>query len=196
MRQPLDHLRSRKKPVWRKFPIVFDSQQAQEAQDAMINAVSKRNAADLRPGDQRLLTIAEEAEEEAERLRAAVLENSAWFIARSLGPDAYEELQHKHPPTEAQRKEARKEGVQGNLAWNPDTFPRALIPLCVWTIVYDEETGEEVEEQLTEEYVKEMYEGTDWNMAECNAVLQAAIDVNQTRRVVDAGNGFGQMRRS
>lgn len=196
MKQPLDHLRSRKKPVWRKLPIALDSLQAEESQQATIEAIGKRDTADKRPGDQRLLQLAEEAEERAEKLREEVLENSAWFIVRSLGPAAYEELQNEHPPTDQQRKDARKEGVQGQLAWNPDTFPRALIPRCVWVIATDEETGEEVEEQLTEEYVKEMYEGDDWNLAECNALLQAAVDVNQTRRVIDAGNAFGRTRRS
>lgn len=200
MKQPLDHLRSRKKPVSRRLPIALDSEQAERAALARAHAVMKREQAEKRvagkmqllPDDQRLLREADEAEEEADRLAEGVLENSAWFVIRSLGPNRYEELQAQHPPTDKQRKEAREDGVLGNLGWNPDTFPIAIIAACCYAI--DPETQDE--EQLTEDYVKEMYEGDDWNLAECNALLEAALAVNQQRRVVDQGNGFGRTRRS
>jgi hypothetical protein len=195
-KQPLDHLRSRKKPVFKRVPIAYDSQQAEEATLAEQRAFMRRESAKARPQDQRLLIEAEEAEEEAEKLQDAVLENSAWFMVRSLGPKEYEEMQGRHTPTEEQRKNARRDGVQGVLGWNPDTFPLELIPACCFFIHTDDDTGEETEEQLTPEFVKEMYEGTDWNLAECNALLSAAVEVNQTRRVVDQGNASRRTRRS
>lgn len=195
MKQPLDHLRSRKKPVSRRVPIALDSEQADAAAAATLQAFAKRQVSDNNPGDRRLLTEAEEAEERADELNEQVRNNSAWFVVKSLGPNRYEELQAQHPPTEKQRKDARKEQL-GTLAWNPDTFPLDLLPACVHYVADLDDEGHDVLEQLSPEYVKDMYEGDDWNLGEVNALLQAAVEVNQNRRVVDMGNGFGRTRRS
>lgn len=195
MKQPLDHLRSRKRPVTKRYSVALDSDVA----DAYIEAKEAYEAARAKserlPRELGLLHVADEAEtlmrERLDDLEAA----SAWFICRSIGVNAYEDLVNQHLPTEEQRKKARQEG-HGELGWNPDTFPAALIERCTSYVVGVNDDGEEILESLTAEFVKELFEDDRWNTAEVMGLVAAAIEVNSARRIVDMGNGFGRRGRS
>lgn len=202
MRQPLDHLRSRKKPVTRKVWISLDSDTADDLYAALDRLADLKDRRDKSPRDADLQARVSEAEEEVERLRVIARENSAAFVARSLGRTEFEELQNAYPATEIQQKKAKKDGI-GALGFNPDTFPPALILASV-QYVCDTDTDEDgkthdVLEPLTEEFVAEIWDGTEegadsvWNSAEVMGLFTAAYEVNQSRRVLDLGNGSRQM---
>lgn len=189
-KQPLDRLRSRKKPVSKRVPI-FDTELADTADQLRTAAANARERSNRAPGDQALQAAAQDAEEEASRALDAAVQGAEWFVVRSLSPRAYEELVNQHPATSDQLKDARKQGMM-QLAWNPDTFPDALLASCV--SYEDAETGELG--PLDESFVKEMHESDEWNSAEIGALVQAAVEVNSVRRVVDVGKGSRQTRSS
>lgn len=190
-KQPLDRLRSRKKPVSRRIPIVTDSDLAEEMERTRVEAVAARERSDRTPGDERLRALADEADIDAETAHDAALESAVWFVAHSLSPRVFEELCNQHPPTPDQIKDARK--LLGNqfarLRWNVETFQPSLIEACVSFVERDDESGEETITPLDEAFVKEMYEGEDWNSAELGALFDLALEVNSKRRVVEAGKG-------
>lgn len=196
MKAPLDHLRSRKKPVSKRVPIALDTDIADAYYDTKERAMAARGKADSRPADVKAQLRAEELEEETEARLQELHTNSAWFLCRSVGVNAYEDLLAAHVPTEEQRKRARKDG-QGELGWNPDTFPPAiLVACCSYVATPETPDAPETLEPLTEEFVKELFESPDWNQAEVMGLVMGAIEVNSVRRVVDMGNASGQRRRS
>lgn len=197
MRQPLDHLRSHKQPVTRTVWIPLDNDAAAELHQAEQELTRLRIAVESRPKDTGLTQRLEEQQETVERLREELRgdpDRMAKFIARSLGRREFEDLQNAHTATPEQRKAAKKDGV-GELSWNPDTFPPALIEACCFYATWDDEVGEEALEPLPADFVKEMWDGTDdqgvarWNHAEAMSLFTAAYEANNTRRVVDLGNG-------
>lgn len=195
MKQPLDHLRSRKKPVTKRYSIALDSDVADAYTEARDKFHELKARAERLPKDTRLLYEADQAETlMRERLEDLETE-SAWFLCRSIGVNAYEDLVNQHLPTEEQRKKARAEG-HGELGWNPDTFPPALLEVCASYVADYDEDGNEVLEPLTSSFVKELFEDDRWNQAEVMGLVAAAIEVNSLRRVVDMGNGSGRRRRS
>lgn len=185
---PLDHLRSRKNPSYRRISISFDSS-FESNRDEVRSRVTQlelrpRVGRQLDPGEQIELSSLKDELEEAERL---LQENSATFHVTSLGPTRYEELTSEHPPTPEQRKEAKRDG--NILAWNQDTFPYALLAEAAHYVYVDEDTGEERLEVLGEEFVKEMREGDQWSQGEIMQLVQIAVDVNSAfRRVGGVGN--------
>jgi hypothetical protein len=189
-KQPLDRLRSRKKPVSKRVPI-FDTELADRSEQLRQVAADARERSNRSPGDAALQAAAQDAEEDAVRALDEAVQSADWFVVRSLSPRAYEDLANAHPPTSDQLKDARKQGLM-QLAWNPDTFPDALLASCV--SYEDSETGEQA--QLDESFVKEMHESDDWNAAEIGALVQAAVEVNSVRRVVDVGKGSRLTRSS
>lgn len=189
-KQPLDRLRSRKKPVSKRVPI-FDTELADAAEQLRHHAVEARARADSHPADNAMRMAADEAEAEAARANDDAVQSADWFVVRSLSPRAYEDLSNAHPPTTDQLKDARRQGMM-QLAWNPDTFPDALLAACV--SYEDSETGETA--QLDDAFVKEMHESDDWNAAEIGALVQAAVEVNSVRRVVEVGKGSRLTRSS
>lgn len=197
MKQPLDHLRSRKKPTSTRVEICLDSQVAdryEQAKQTVGGLTSKiKLLQQARQRDQGeiddLFEQLKEAEAELADAKAAVCESTAWFHVRALGPKRYEDLITEHVPTKEQKNDARKNGL-GVVQWNMDTFPQALIVACVSYIVEDPEDGDPVLEPLTPEFVKEMQEGDDWNAGEYLELFQAAQQINgAVRRVGDLGNG-------
>jgi hypothetical protein len=182
VKQPLDHLRSRKKPVSRRVAIATDSELADRLNSARLRAAQLHEQKD-NPQSAREIP---DAEDEVAQLEDEIEPYLAWFVARNMGVGAYEDLQSAHPPTPEQVKENRKKGM--DLSWNPDTFPPALLAACVLYEMPAEDGGEPTLEPLTEEFVKEMWDSPDWNQAEVMALFQAAIEVHSLRRIVEMGN--------
>lgn len=196
-REPLDRLRSRKKPVTRRLPLITDNDLAELAEQAKQAAVEARERSDKTPADATLRGRADDLEADYENARLDALETAVWFEARSLSPRVFEDLADLHPPTEKQLRDARKALGAPNLSlrWNVETFQPALIAACV-SFVERDESGVETFTPLDESFVKEMFEGDDWNAAEINDLWQLAHDVNSQRRVVDAGKGSRLTRSS
>lgn len=226
MKQPLDYLRSNKRPVTRTVWLSLNDELADQVNAAQERARQLRAMSDSKPRDRDLKLQAELAEEEADELLAEMRrpENSAKFVARSLPRQDFEDLQNEFPATDEQRKQAKKDGI-GEITWDPDTFPPALITRCV-VFAYshdldtgepfgiDSETGKPIERyaELTPEFVDEIWNSKDatesdehveraeggapkWNHAEVMSLFSAAFEANQSRRVVDLGNGSRRTRR-
>lgn len=191
-REPLDHLRSRKKATYRKVALPTDSDLAERYQRAKAELAQAELQLKMVPNDAKeaqrgLEGDVEEKQERAEQLRKELEETLARFEVRSIGPKAYDKLVSEHPPTQEQRRQAKKDG-SGPLLWNEDTFQDALIAATCW-YVYTDEDGVEQKAQLTEEFVKEMNEGDQWSRGDLSTLFQTAFEVNaQIRRTVDLGN--------
>lgn len=191
---PLDHLRSRKRPAYKRVAIPTDTDLADRYEKAKSRAESLDLQSKLVPKDNRSDIVNEDvynARSEMEALKAELEETIAWFEVRSIGPKAYDALLSKHPPTPDQRQKAKKEGT-GPLAWNEDTFIPALIAATTY-YVYDDpdaDAGTKVYEQLTPEFVEEMEKGDDWSRGDIMTLFTAAYEVNAAiRRNLDLGNG-------
>jgi hypothetical protein len=198
-RTPLDHLKSRKKRVTRRVPIAMDNQLLV----ARDEAKSRFMQADLQAkmGGTRGIRTQEDQEriaelrEELEEAEQALAGNVEWFEARSLGQKAWDELVSKHPPTDEQRKQAKKDGI-GALLYNQDTFlPAVVAACCYW--VHTDDDGEEVLEPLTVKFVDYMQNDpeTPWTQGEILELAEVSTEVNQnTRRVGDLGNASRRTR--
>lgn len=200
-KQPLDHLRSRKRRVYKRVPLAMDSE-VLEARDRSRAEVARLDMqlklAGARPSDLVVRAAQVELEEARERLleaEEALAKDVEWFHVESMGPKPFDALVSKHPPSAEQRTDAKKDGT-GPLSFNPDTFPYALIPKCV-SYVFTNGSGKETLEPLTEEFVQEMLEGETWTQGEILELFEASLSVNQGMgRVGDLGNASRRTRRS
>jgi hypothetical protein len=95
--------------------------------------------------------------------REAAAEASVLFELTALSRNAYAALVAEHPALDGYR-------------WNPDTFPRALLKASI--------TSPEPTDDLVDEICD------DWELAEYNALVLTAENLNVTRRQVDLGKGF------
>lgn len=198
-KQPLDRLRSRKKPVYTRFAIPTDYGKLEARDEAQARVGQLEAQLRLSPGlkDEAARVLNAElssAKEDLEFAEEELEENIVWFYARSMGPRNFDDLVSRHPPTPEQRQEAKKDGV-GPILYNPDTFLPELVTSCVFWI--DNPGDKEVLVPLTDEFVKEMQEGTDWTKGEYLQIAEKAQEVNQViRRVGNLGNGSRRTRGS
>lgn len=173
----LDHLRKAKQAVQRTVIISLDDDLAAAYEDATADRrrletllkISKDNVAakaELEDVIDRILRL----EEQLEDVTVA-------FKFRSIGRAAFEELLLAHPPTRDQKDDAKKQGVEGRLTYNVETFPIALV------------SAASVEPKLEEVDVKELWDSPEWNQAELMQLFDAALSCNTQRRVLDLGKG-------
>lgn len=186
MGKPLtfDHLIGKKKPLTKTVAAVLDPDLAEVYEEArrdrdMAHARHQvrddaESAAQLLDADRRLEELRQQLEDE---------EAVAYFKFRGIGRARYEALVDRHQPTENQRTKAKASGM-GEIAWNHDTFPPALVAACL------------VDPPLTEEEVAQLWASEDWNQAELVTLLNTAIEVNGSRRTVDLGKDSRQTRSS
>jgi hypothetical protein len=174
-----DHLVSKKRPVTKTVSIVLDPELADEHAEAKEAQGFAANKAAARPADTDAQVELFRAEQRLEAVEARMRDEDAVadFTFRSVGRAAYDALVGTHQPTASQRAQAKSLGM-GEIAWNPDTFPPALVALCLST------------PKLTEEEVGALWASDDWNQAELAVLLQAAVEVNGTRRTVDLGKDW------
>lgn len=175
---PMDHLKSRKKPVTVRVPIVLDSEIADEYDAAKSEYDAAKLSFEARATDEsreRFIT----AEEALDEVKPRADENTAVFVFRSLGRKPFEDLVELHPPTKDQREKAKKQR-DGEINWNPDTFPQALVAAA------------SQEPEMSEADAKEIWDSEAWNSAELLALFYGALDANQSRRISDLGKGSGQ----
>lgn len=181
VKKPLSYkdIKKRKKPMIRRVPIAMDGEKADEFNDK-VSALSDAEAR-LRddPRDKALIREVDTLKAEVEEFREEIKDDVVDFVFRSVGRKRYEDLVQGCPPTKKQIADARKEGADGDLGWNPETFPPTLIAAAL------------VEPEMTEEEVFEIWESDDWNQAELVTLFMAAMAVNAERRVVDLGKESG-----
>lgn len=171
-----DHLKSQKKPNITKVRIALDSEIADAYEEAKEELERLRTRVKVRPDDMGLLAELDQAEETFNQAKTSALETSAEFVMRAVGRKRFDDLMAKHPPTSDQRKKAREDGA-GEISWNPDTFPPALIHLSIVT------------PKMTPEEVSELWASEDWSGAETIALFMGAMEVNSNRRDINLGKG-------
>lgn len=210
-KQPLDHLRSRKKPIHVDFPIVDDYQyldRVDEARTALsrrelqVRLGSRRNEEGMSDEDRFEL---EELKSDLEAAQSALKPHQVWFRAKNLAPKDYDELVTKHPPTKEQRLKAKQDG--NVLLYNPETFLDALTTMCVYFLYVETDDGEieaaeppfgstrsedapkVLEEPVTATFLQEMKEDGRWAAGEILTLAGTAANVNQgVRQVAQLGN--------
>lgn len=201
-----DH--QQKKPLERRVRVYLDDEPIDAlrvARDDLTDAETDADAAyDRRlalvraanPPASELLTIEaglhrdrEEAlapyREKVDSAERAVLAASREFVFRSpqierdgetiRGNRAFQEIVSEHPPTDEDHDQVRKAtGRPEALAsWNRTTFAPALVAATC------------VDPVLSDEQAQEMF--ADWNDAEVDELLAAALTVSQSARQVDLG---------
>lgn len=169
-----DHLKA-KKPVEDVVEILLDDEPTKavtEAREALLEAEA---ALHEKAGDSKLKKARDEAKKTLDK---AMNEQDGEIVTirfRSCGRKRYEEILDANPPTDEEQRKAKDAG--GEVAWNSETFPIALI------------SASAVEPELTVDQVSELFD--EWNNAEAQMLFLAAFRVNTSRRVPDLGNGFG-----
>lgn len=180
-----DHLVGKKKPLTKTVPIVLDPELAEEYEHARHARDLAQTRATVSSDNTEVAFALIEAEQRLEELRRQLEETEAVvvFKFRGIGRSAFNALLDKHQPTAEQRAVAKGQGWD-TLAWNPDTFPPAVISACL------------VEPELTPSQVLELWESPDWNQAELQVILNAAVEVNGQRRTVELGKDWLTIRPS
>lgn len=205
--RPLDHLRSRKKQVYLDVPIPDDGQYLTARDEARaefmrLDLQSRMGRSGSGKMPDGLADQVDEARTRLQEAEEALKPHLIWFRATSLPPKDYDKLVSDHPPTDEQRKQAKKDGITA-LAYNTETFLLELIVRCV-AYAYTESDGEiqnaypdakgkfgdDVKfEPITRDFLKEMEEGGNWAQGEIMILAEAAANVNQNiRRVGTLGN--------
>jgi predicted RND superfamily exporter protein len=180
MKQPLDHLRSKKKPARKTIWVAGDSELAEELSELQERLSREENMTRSIPeGSSRREDALERLEElraEVEAKRAQVRETSIKFVLQAIPRKKYEEILEAHPPTAKQVEDYKSGGNKDSIEFNPDTFPMALIAAC--TVEPD------VEHEELEAWLRD---GDEWNNAEVLTLFMTAMEVNQSRRIVNLG---------
>lgn len=171
----LDHLLSRKKPVTRTVWVCLDPELAERHEELR----KARDVAALRAGARADDSDAQarlwEAEAALERAQAELDEGDVMvsFTFRSIGRAAYDALVNAHPPTPAQRAQAKSLGQDTNI--NLETFPPALVAACL------------VEPKLSVDEAQALWRDDNWNQAELTKLFNGAFAVNSTSPSGDLG---------
>lgn len=183
MNQPMDHLRSKKKPIKKTIWVAGDSELADEFSELEASLSRAEGAlASLPATSPRREAAASDVLEltaKVAELKAQLRETSIKFTFQSLGRKRYEKILADHPPTDEQVKAHKDSGEAGAIEFNPDTFPYALIShSCIEPLVNDENR---------EEFESWIRDSDDWNGAEVITLFQTAMAVNTSRRLVNMG---------
>ena len=182
-KQPMDHLRGKKKPIRKTIWVAGDSELADEFSELEASLSRAESAlASLPAASTRREAAASDVLEltaKVTELKAQLRESRIKFTFQSLGRKKYERLLADHPPTDDQVKAHKESGEAGAIEFNPDTFPYALISHCVIEPVVDDENREEFEAWIRDD--------ESWNGVEVITLFQTAMAVNTSRRLVNMG---------
>ncbi len=192
--------RKAKLPRTVKVPILLDDelgQELEEAEQALLEAEQREEAKRERyVGEARRTAlpvasntdpaqferVAQERIDQAlapfrqrvDEVKAEVEKATQWYVFRSIGRDAYRDLQDAHPPTDEDHKELADSGEGGKATFHLDTFAPALVQASC------------VEPVLDNDAIEEIFHGI-WNESEITQLFIAAQTANISRRVVDLG---------
>ncbi|WP_407286424.1 hypothetical protein [Streptomyces sp. BP-8] len=160
----MNRLRQRKRPQ-STLLICDDDQLRKRVEETEQAAQRARIFTEASPDDEAAAQRAVQAEAAAEQARAELDDASEVLTFLALPREVFEELIAQHPPTETQAEEGA--------AFNPDTFPAALVSAAS----FDGMSREEAEELLNS-----------WSAPEANELWEAAWQVQQKSRV-ELGKG-------
>src|ERR1035437_5077976 len=178
-----DHLKSRKKPTVSRLPLCLDSDVADKLRTAEVEEVLAREAANERPQDRQEQIKLSDAQDALQAAREAAEQETVVFVFKSIGRPRWDALLDEHPATSKQRDELRKQGVTGDLNYNADTFPQALVAASL------------TDPALTEDEVNDMFNSEEWNSGELTGLFETALMVNQQRRVVNLRKDIHQKKK-
>lgn len=182
-----EDLVNRKKAVTKTVYLTLDPGLAGELEEARQARDHASRAASFREKDHDAQAALWQAEERVAQLEQRLVDEDAVvaFTFRSIGRAAFSALVDAHQPTAAQRAKVKTLGLgNGGMLWNPDTFPAALIAACL------------EEPKLTEEQALALWSDDSWNAAELQELLEAAVEVNETRRMAELGKDSAKIRSS
>jgi len=189
-KQPQDHLRSLKKPMFQYVEFVGDP----AAMDRLEQARNELRGGQI--GTQARASLV--SPEELDRLRAAVdeAENAVFdctikFKLQAISRKRYEALILEHPPTAEQKLQAQGKSDDEQPAFNADTFPMALISQSVVEIT----AGGQVLD-LTPDEISGWLNEDEWNNNEIFTLWMTALSVNNSRRIGDLPKDFARTRSS
>jgi len=192
MKAPLDHLRSRKKPVRKTVWIAGDGELVDALAEAEGELSRMRASADTYRNSRAELAQSRALEldgqivikeEEVSLLRNAVRDSSIKFVFQSIRRQDNDALTEAHPATAAQKAAAKAAGENNDPPFNPDTYPGALILATMVEPHFDHNDEEQVAE------MDEWLSSSAFNQGEFMALFVAAVGVQQERKVVELGKG-------
>jgi len=171
-----DHLKSKKKRATKVIDVVLDPDVARAVHDAEWAVEQAEGRLRVAPDDEAAQAAVWAAKAELDTLRAQAAADEAVVTLkfRSVGHHAYDQLVRDHPPTAEQIAEVKAAGM-GDLNFNADTFPPALVAASL------------EEPKMTVAEVTELWDSPDWNQAELSAIFTAAVEVNSRRVTLDLG---------
>lgn len=114
---------------------------------------------------------------------AALDAATEWFVFEAVGHRRLRRLIELHPPTAEQQAAAAGRGQE--LAWNPATFPRALVEdSCVAPagVDWDEVFGATDDDEAADGTLPAK---TAWSDADVEALVAHALNANQSLRLAD-----------
>lgn len=174
----LEDIIARKQPTELKVVIALTPEVGYRLAEAQQKVDTARRAQILIKSNESDEAFAE-AEAELEMIKEEVLDDCAEFVFHSIGRQAFEDLRDAHPPTPKQRDKAKKLATQmglgtrgGQIGWNVDSFPPALIAACC------------SEPEMTIEEATELWNSEVFNEAETGQLFAAALQVNQNAGAV------------
>lgn len=169
-RATLDHLVSRKKPASKTVQIVLDADLAADVRDAEARLRAAEQVARARPDDAEAQAEVWSATEALDGLRARAVAEEAVVTMRfrGIGGQAWDRLLRDHPAPA---------GAEQGATFDPETFPMALVAASL------------EDPKLSKAEVEQIWASDDWNQIELTALFTAALEVNQTRAVLDLGKG-------
>lgn len=145
-------------------------------QIAQLEAAAKR-AAEVDKWENRL-PVALQLAERIQELEQELADSEVLFTFRALGRGEGRALVAEHPPTEEQQEQAALEGRR--LAWNPDTYPPALIAAsCIAPAGITLEHATEVWQEWSEGQVAQLWQA-------CLAVNAGSVDVGPKSEIASA----------
>lgn len=180
-----DRLKSKKKAIVRSCWIALDPEIADEDSLAKL----KLDAATIRmkgsPENKEFAEAFAEAEAAYTAAHKALVGEAVKFKFKALGRRRYQELLDDNKPTDEQRAEARRlaEAIgeeDGELGWNPDTFPDQLIAKCL------------IEPELSKEEILNILGDDNWSTAEVLLLFNTAMGANSNVPLVDLGKESGR----
>jgi len=177
----LSEVLANKQPTTGKVDIVLDPALSDAYHEARMALDEARSAAAGVPDDETMRVAVLDAEDALAAAEEALRPAVVTFTQRALGKAEYEALKDDNAPTEAQRKKARAAG-DGAMAWNPDTFPQALVAAC------------SVDPVITADDAERMWKFPEWNQGELSELFFSALSLQSSRRVPDLGKGSGTTR--
>jgi hypothetical protein len=181
MKQPMDHLKSKKTPSRKTVYIAGDNELAEEVAALEEEVRRLRLAVELRhdtADTARLLPLETKLAEK----RKALEDGAIKFVFQSIKRRRYDELINEHPPTAEQIKEAEADKIE--ISFNPETLPQQMIIECMVEPYVGPELDEEQRAELTD-----WLDSDAWNTQEIMTLYQACLMVNNSSKVVSMGKG-------